>query len=662
MKKKILYILLLFPILASAQVNMWTYDTGNGGNNNGVIELSEAQKCIDENNDIIVSPSTTMTFSSTLFVDQNRTQNIDFGGSTITRTGPVEYLLRIDKRNLSGTSTTISNLDVDGNSVRGSLVYVASEINMTNVDIHDARDDSNSREPRGIWMHVTDGDGVGNQWVFDDVNISWIWNSTSPGVNQTDSKAQGFYLYWPEKKTGGLQIVYKNSSIHDIYGDEGDGIIINTPNNDISFTDNSFWAENLLIYNCQRRAVKGYAGNTTWINSDFYTADYDNPYINTNWISAGLFALGAGSSNPGSENHLVCGCNFYGGWTEPLDGWDERVILGGVYGDTGVEFRHTTFNGDNPRNTAINPGDQVYAGLKIGHDTGAIKICDCDFTLASTSARGNKIVQGFPGALNGGKYQIDSNNTYAIGQSAALAGLSTSKYDVVDLSSDCAVCPTIGGITGDITAIRFVQSQTDTVNINEGILNPKWQLEPVTTETGESYTYAIETGADGALFSIVNTDELQYNGTFDFELPVDTNTNNVYGVNIEVTSTSGNTHVENVGIYVQDVVEGGETYVTSIAFDNNYQTIRRGQQADLSHTFNGGATTPDNTGVWYATENSSIVLPDGTAKDSGTITFKVTADDTTNGTIEGTMTINVNNGVHSVQIGSGSGQTYIRGN
>ncbi len=44
--------------------------------------------------------------------------------------------------------------------------------------------------------------------------------------------------------------------------------------------------------------------------------------------------------------------------------------------------------------------------------------------------------------VNSTKLQIDTNNTYAIGQTAALSRIA-GKYDIVDLSNDCAACPSI---------------------------------------------------------------------------------------------------------------------------------------------------------------------------------------------------------------------------
>ena len=108
--KRILYILFLLSFPAIGQVNVWTYDTSHGGNNNGTIEQSELYAAINANTNLIVDPSTTITVTSTLNINQNMINTIDFNGSTITRNGTVDWMINIDKRAYSNTLTTIKNL------------------------------------------------------------------------------------------------------------------------------------------------------------------------------------------------------------------------------------------------------------------------------------------------------------------------------------------------------------------------------------------------------------------------------------------------------------------------------------------------------------------------------------------------------------------------
>ncbi|MDE3743502.1 Ig-like domain-containing protein [Maribacter polysaccharolyticus] len=411
-------------------VNLSTY----GAVGDGVTDDTAAlQAAFDNETNITSDPNKTYLISGQIRLDQNMTQTIDFNGSKITRNSGIDYILKIDKSSYSGTNTSISNLEVDGNELSGSLVYIESRVKFTNVSVYDAL--TNGGSVRGIWIEMKDEPGVVGQWVFDNVDIDNISNS-----NTSAGEAQAFYVVWPVTVSDGVQLVYKNSTLSNSFGRYGNLMILNSRSHDISFTNNTLWFENLTFFNAQRRLVKNYIGNTTWINCDFYAADNDNPDYLDNIISAPIFDMGAGSSAKGSENNLICGCNFYGGYTKNLDGVGRGVWFGGTSGTTSVEIRHSTFNGDSPNNRY----DIGFNGITFYKEIGDFKICDCDFTLGASAERGNKFTDYGGFTLVGGPLQIDSkNNTYDIGQTAALAGLNASKYEVVDLSGDCPVCPSI---------------------------------------------------------------------------------------------------------------------------------------------------------------------------------------------------------------------------
>lgn len=423
--------------LREGQVNFSAY----GAVGDGVTDDTAAiQNAFDNETDLIADAGKTFLVSGQIQIDQNSTQTIDFNGSKITRKTPVGYMLWIDKSSFAGTNTSISNLDLDGNELNGSLLYIESRTQLTNVKVYDAINNVASGGIRGIYISIKNEPGVSGEWVFDNVNIDWIAsNATKTGGITTGGSgyATGIHIHWPVTVTNGIQFVYKNSTLSNSYGIEGDLMILNTPNNDISFTNNTLWFENMTFRDFQRRAAKVFLGNTTWINCDFYAASANNPAIDTSAGSAGIFRLGAGSAALGSQNHLICGSNFYGNTTDPLDSWETTVMVGGQTGLTSAEFRHCTFNGDDPAN-----GNNNFTGIWFFYDINDFKFCDCDFNLASTTARGSKIVKAANTVFVGADMQMDSNNTYANGQTAALAGVNT-YYEVVDLSGDCDACPSI---------------------------------------------------------------------------------------------------------------------------------------------------------------------------------------------------------------------------
>ncbi len=104
------------------------------------------------------------------------------------------------------------------------------------------------------------------------------------------------------------------------------------------------------------------------------------------------------------------------------------------------------------------------------------------------------------------------------------------------------------------TAVYFAESGTGTAYDANA-----------TDADGETLTYTISGGADGALFDVdANTGEVTFKTPPDFETPVDAGANNVY--DIEVTASDGvNDTMQSVAITVTDVTEGGWTTLTGTA-------------------------------------------------------------------------------------------------
>lgn len=204
--------------------------------------------------------------------------------------------------------------------------------------------------------------------------------------------------------------------------------------------------------------------------------------------------------------------------------------------------------------------------------------------------------------------------------------------------------------SGDITGIRFTQTDLTQFWTPENTANPSATLEVLTTETGETYSFeAIPRASndDKGFFTFSGSTVTMDNGsTFnpDFENPQDANGNNIYGMDVQVTSTSGKTYTQDMAFYITNLDEGGEVFVDKVEFDNTFQTMRRGQTPDLSITFNDGLSTPDNTEVYYQSDDESVISSNGTALFSGTTQFHVISRDTIGGTKFDTMTVNVNNG------------------
>lgn len=448
-----------------APVNMWIYDEiANGGNNNGVIDQSEFQTALDNEADLTIVPATTINLSSLVALDQIAVQQVNFNGTILEKNFTTDYALWINKAGMSGTLTTLINFELDGNSNHGSLMYLNSRTNITDAELHHAVENTFSGGPRGIFIAMGDNIGAQGEWRWDNVNIHDIRNDARAGVSQPGTGwATALEVVWSAVVSGvGAQLVWLNSEVYNIWGDEGDGIRLNSPNIDISGTNNSLWFENMTIRETERSAVKCYIGNTSWINVIFQAVWRLNPNIDTRSAPASLFRIGARSSAVGSWNNLICGSTFKAAPTDAFDAWDTQISLNsdGANG-VGVEFR----------NVILESGDDIktawgydFAGFALAGNTTQFKICNSTIGVASTTARGLKIRKRPGFSLQGGaKLEVDTGNTYTGGNTEAkFVEDFTPGTELVlsDLSGDCAACPT--KITGGGTAVINTKVYPDT--------------------------------------------------------------------------------------------------------------------------------------------------------------------------------------------------------
>ncbi|WP_343486587.1 hypothetical protein [Allomuricauda sp. d1] len=384
------------------------------------------QNAFDNEEHITSDPNKTYLISKSVTLDQNMAQTINFRGSTITRNGRVHWMLNIDKRNYNNSLTTIRNLKVDGNDKSGSTIDIKSRVHFENIEIYDVIHDN----ANGIRMLVYNVPGVYGQSVFDNVNIHNLESLNSDGSSGNNpGMVHGFLVSAQETPSQTTQIVYKNSELYELWGEDAGGITLNSPGFDTSNSPLSFWFENISVRDAQRRTVKNFIGNTTWINSTFTAAANNNPKLvpasEGGLNPAGLFVIASSSSATGSTNNLVCGCTFQGHPDDPFDSWYTQVIVQGQNGPAGAEIRNSTFTGGHGGRWGTN-------GITL------IGILD-DITIANTTfGTTNTILGG--GSQQQGTLLIDANNVYADGKSKAFSRVGL-KYSEPSISY--SPCPTI---------------------------------------------------------------------------------------------------------------------------------------------------------------------------------------------------------------------------
>jgi hypothetical protein len=661
--KKLLFILPFFlnwfndpmdlEVVTIAQVNMWTYDTGNGGNNNGVIDHFEHQNAVDNEADLIVDPATTLTVTSTMQYDQIAVQTIDYNGSTITRNSGVDWMQHVNHRFTPNAHTTISNLIVDGNNQSGKMVDIKSRVTFTNIEIKDCISDNCN----GIRVLVYDSPGIYGDSTFDNVDIHNLESLNSDGSSGNNpGMVHGFLVSSQgNPPSSPTRIIYKNSELYELWGEDAGGITLNSPGRDTSNSNLSFWFENITVRDAQRRTVKNFIGNTTWINSRFISAANDNPKLVPGSAGglnpAGLFVISSGSSATGATNNLICGCSFEGHPDDPDDSWYTQVIILGQNGPAGAEIRNSTITGGHGGRWNRNG----FTAYTIPSDGGSL----ADITFQNTTiGAGNTIFvsnTNFNGTLT-----LDTNNTYVDGSSTVLAEVGPS---YTELNIPFEACPSIGGITTDITGVHFQASNDRVHYIDENIVNPVFTLIPETTETGETYTYTKTGGGNDPTFFSLSGDQLTFDHTADYENPQDSNTNNIYALDILVTSTSGDTFTEDLALYINDVVgEGSDVPVSGIVWIDDEQTVGVNELLDLGHTFSPSNAT--DQGVTYSSTNLSVVDNTGTVVGIGECVLTITTDD---GSFTDDMSVKViarkrvgslGNG-KSIHVGGSGGQIFI---
>ena len=376
---------------------------------------------------LISDAGKTYLISGTLNLNKNLIQTIDFNGSTITRKSTVHFMIDIDKRNYGNSLTTIKNLKLDGNNNGGSGIDVASRVNFENIEIYDIIHNG----ANGIRVLVYDDPGIYGQYIFDNVDIHNLESVNNDGKAGNDpGMVHGFLVSAQETPSQTTQIVYINSDLYELLGEDAGGITINSPGRDTSNSPLSFWFENITVADAQRRTVKNFIGNTTWINSTFTAAANDNPKIKSasegGLDPAGLFVVAAGSSATGSTNNLICGCTFQGHPSDPFGSWYTQVLMWGQNGPTSMEIRNSFLTGGHGGRWGAN-GITVITGKSQ------------DLTIANTSFGTTNTIKAL-GSITG-TFNLDSNNTYADGKATALA---PTNMTYTESAIPFEACPSIG--------------------------------------------------------------------------------------------------------------------------------------------------------------------------------------------------------------------------
>ena len=174
------------------------------------------------------------------------------------------------------------------------------------------------------------------------------------------------------------------------------------------------------------------------------------------------------------------------------------------------------------------------------------------------------------------------------------------------------------------SASRSVNEGTTTVSTTDDFVGGQAITDP---ESQGPYTYSISGGADQSLFSVdASNGSLSFIAAPDFEAPSDTDTNNVYSVEITASNDAGTSKAQLLTIKVNDVNES--TVSAPIDINTTGDSLNENAISGTATGIQASSTDTDgsNNGVTY-----SLVVAEGDAP----------AD---------TFAINPNTGVITVQV------------
>lgn len=428
------HLFLLFPFLAFGQVNMWTYDTANGGNNNGIIEQSEMQAALDAENNLIVDPPATITVTSTVNVDRNATQTIDWRGSTWNCSAG-ECML-VDKRGSGSTHTEMYDLTINGTNTF-KLVKTYSRIRFFNVDVNGVGGASRDGG-MGYQVLVYNEASSYGEWIMDGCDIDDINNSGSNNntVAGTGGTGAGLQLQTEAMPSTPTRVIFRNATISNTVGEDTDGIFTHDRNSVGGSNSNlTYLIENVTVSNWERRAIKGFNGGVTYRN---VTINNPDASVATGSMEHIFMAFGSGSNALEVNDVVFENCTFNG---RVSGGLDNRVIGQSI---TGVQFINCVFqNGADLEFT--------YSGL-YPYPNDNISICGTSFGSGSIIGQLSAVQWAGPDAIT-----LDIDNTYADGLATTISEISSVYWAEADL--DCLPGPPgIGGGNSTPSALKNATS------------------------------------------------------------------------------------------------------------------------------------------------------------------------------------------------------------
>jgi hypothetical protein len=349
--KKIIYIVMLLPLMLMAQANFSTY----GAVGNGVADDTAAlQSALDNEPNLIADANSTFRITSQLDIDAVSNQIIDWNNSTVVAANSMNPCIRISKLTSNGGTTAMSNLVMDGNDVATRGIYSETRVVFNNVSVKDFNQGGQGNSSAaGFFFRVKDDADSMGEWTMNDCSVTnLVGASIGPTTNcvvasNVDGSVNGVLFYWDVAPTTETILTWNNLNVDGMWGDDGGGVFINNAEGLENTTSKQIFNGG-SIKNCERRALKGFSSNMEFNNVTFESPISTNPNIQCGTVS-GMVVFGGRQR----ENIFFDGCTFIGtpyeGRVIPisLNNWSIKnsLFVGGAYIDMTNQSAVGVYNG-----------------------------------------------------------------------------------------------------------------------------------------------------------------------------------------------------------------------------------------------------------------------------------------------------------------------------
>lgn len=267
---------------------------------------------------LIADANATYKITSGIGLSVVSNQIIEWNNSTVNVEFVANPAFFINKNSSNGGTTTMRNVTLDGTNRVRRMVYAESRLNFVNVDIQNINQGGlGNVSAAAIYVRIkNDADSMG-EWNFIDSDVSNIVGTSSTNcavASNLDGSVNGFLLYWDTVPSQKTTITFDNCVYDGFWGDDAGGMFFNSTSG-LQNTDSGVVVKNSTIKNSERRAIKGFSHNLSFLNCTFQDPEPSDSRIQCG-TKSGLFVIGASDN----ENIVVDGCTFIS------TGYDGRVI------------------------------------------------------------------------------------------------------------------------------------------------------------------------------------------------------------------------------------------------------------------------------------------------------------------------------------------------